>query len=470
MSEGAVCIGPPEEQPEPNGNGLDWRAPPKAFPPKGVVRSGFGMQIVNCAGAPYLRAKMDVQQEETMLRLGQGEKEIEASPGSKMRASSGSWHTMAGLGLEQEGKEAKAALPLSWDSGGLPAKRDGERCVERVAVPFSMGQERSLSNSAPIPDSFEKPGIKLKRGKFEIEEYPYRGPGLGGRIRTLKVHESKGKDAAAEPENEPSSSAAGLQEDSGFENEARAILKVEHLLANQYPGMLTSDQQAAEGSGRWGQEIGERGLESALERGLERGESLSRQEDGLGFALVREDSLKLFSSQYRGVVAQPHGKWGAQIYDKHVRLWLGTYDTEIDAARAHDRAAVKIKGIDAMTNFRPLTVADPEGAFIAGVGRDQVSPNTCSGLVTFTCSWFCVAEILPIASASTEVVTELCVLWLIALPTLYSLDLHLILSLADIGSYGLQNALRALKSAEMLALMTLKLLIIPLFSAKFVSC
>uniref|UniRef100_A0A0E0JDV3 AP2/ERF domain-containing protein n=1 Tax=Oryza punctata TaxID=4537 RepID=A0A0E0JDV3_ORYPU len=30
------------------------------------------------------------------------------------------------------------------------------------------------------------------------------------------------------------------------------------------------------------------------------------------------------SSRYKGVVPQPNGRWGAQIYERHARVWLGT--------------------------------------------------------------------------------------------------------------------------------------------------
>nr|CAB3460268.1 unnamed protein product [Digitaria exilis] len=45
------------------------------------------------------------------------------------------------------------------------------------------------------------------------------------------------------------------------------------------------------------------------------------------------------SSRYKGVVPQPKGRWGAQIYERHARVWLGTFADEAAAARAYDVAA-----------------------------------------------------------------------------------------------------------------------------------
>ncbi|KAK7380629.1 hypothetical protein VNO78_33144 [Psophocarpus tetragonolobus] len=60
-----------------------------------------------------------------------------------------------------------------------------------------------------------------------------------------------------------------------------------------------------------------------------------------------------FKNKYIGVRQRASGKWVAEIKDttQKIRMWLGTYDTAEDAARAYDEAACLLRGSNTRTNF-----------------------------------------------------------------------------------------------------------------------
>ncbi|RDX86578.1 Ethylene-responsive transcription factor RAP2-11, partial [Mucuna pruriens] len=78
-----------------------------------------------------------------------------------------------------------------------------------------------------------------------------------------------------------------------------------------------------------------------------------QHQKGMEGRFCEKVKMKKNKSKFVGVRQRASGKWAAEIKDtsKKIRLWLGTYQTPEEAARAYDEAACLLRGSNTRTNF-----------------------------------------------------------------------------------------------------------------------
>ncbi|XP_057781131.1 ethylene-responsive transcription factor ERN1-like [Salvia miltiorrhiza] len=89
-------------------------------------------------------------------------------------------------------------------------------------------------------------------------------------------------------------------------------------------------------------------------------------------------------SKFVGVRQRPSGKWVAEIKNttQKIRMWLGTFDTAEEAARAYDEAACLLRGSNARTNFfnsipcKPALSLKIRNLFNEKRGLNKASPSS----------------------------------------------------------------------------------------------
>ncbi|KAL6180292.1 hypothetical protein ACLB2K_046956 [Fragaria x ananassa] len=87
------------------------------------------------------------------------------------------------------------------------------------------------------------------------------------------------------------------------------------------------------------------------------------------------------SKKFRGVIERHPGPWISEIRHPLLkrRVWLGTFESAEEAARAYDEAAILMSGRNAKINF-PVTTTETEAANNININSNSSSSTSTSSL------------------------------------------------------------------------------------------